>query len=60
MAIVYVNRYRSKYNEVDQSLNDAETKFYNGDYRGSLEISIKATSFIDENLYRKLMGVYEK
>lgn len=60
MAIVYVNRYRSKYNDVDQSLNDAETKFYNGDYRGSLEISIKATSFIDENLYRKLMGVYEK
>lgn len=60
MAIVYVNRYRSKFNEVDQSLNDAEIKFYNGDYRGSLEISIKATSFIDENLYRKLMGVYEK
>lgn len=59
-VIVYANRYRSKYNEVDQFLNDAEEKFYKGDYREAVEVSVKATSFIDENLYRKLKGVYEK
>lgn len=59
-VIVFANRYRFKHREVDQCLNDAEAKFYKGDYREALEFSIKATSFVDENLYRKLMGVYEK
>ena len=60
LAMMYANRYRSSYKEVDQSLCDAEEKFYKGNYRESLEISIKATSFVDENIYRKLKGLYEK
>lgn len=60
MAIVYGNRYRSKFEEVDKGLIDAEHAFYKGNYKESLDISIKSTSIVDENIYRKLMGVYEK
>ena len=60
IAIVYGNRYRSKYRELDESLNDAEKRFYKGDYKESLDISIKATSIVDESIYNKLLGVYEK
>ena len=60
MAIVYGNRYRSKFDEVDKGLNDAENAFYKGNYKESLDISIKSTSIVDENIYRKLMSVYDK
>jgi len=60
MAIVYGNRYREQFMEVDRGLNDAEKKFYKGNYHEALDISIKVTSIVDENIYRKLMGVYEK
>ena len=60
MAIVYGNRYRSNYIEVDKGLSDAENKFFKGEYKSAFDISIKATSIVDENIYRKLMGVYEK
>lgn len=60
MAIVYGNRYRSKFEEVDKGLIDAENAFYKGNYKESLDISIKSTSIVDENIYRKLMNVYEK
>ena len=60
MAIVYANRYRSNYEEVDKGLTAAEDKFYRGEYRESLDISIKSTSVVDENIYRKLLSVYDK
>lgn len=60
MAIVYGNRYRSRFEEVDKGLSDAEKAFYKGNYKEALDISIKATSVVDENIYRKLMSVYEK
>ena len=60
MAIVYGNRYRNSYPEVDKELSDAEKMFYKGHYSDALDISIKATSRVDEKIYRKLMGVYEK
>ncbi len=60
MVIVYGNRYRSSINEVDKELSDAEKMFYKGNYKEALDISIKATSRVDEKIYRKLMGVYEK
>jgi septation ring formation regulator len=59
-AMIYANRYRSSYEEVEQSLCDAEEKFNKGNYRESLEISVKSTSFVDENIYRKLKDLYEK
>lgn len=60
MAIVYGNRYRGQYEEVDQGLLDAEKKFYKGNYRESLDTSIKVTSIVDENIYRKLLTIYDK
>lgn len=60
MAIVYGNRYRNSYPEVDKELGDAEKMFYKGNYSDALDISIKATSRVDEKIYRKLMSVYEK
>ena len=59
-CIIYLNRFRSSYNGVDQCLSDAEEKFYKGDYKEALDCSVKATSFIDDNIYRKLKDVYEK
>ena len=60
MLIVYGNRYREKFPEIDKGLNDAEKSFYKGNYKESFDISLKATSVVDENLYKKLMSVYEK
>jgi septation ring formation regulator EzrA len=59
-AIVFGNRYRSSYAEVDKGLSDAENYFYKGNYKESLDMAIKVTSVVDEKLYRKLMNVYEK
>ena len=60
MAIVYGNRYRLKYSEVNAGLNDAEKLFYSGKYKDSLDTSIKVISLVDENIYRKLLSVYDK
>lgn len=58
-VIVFGNRYRD-IDEVDRELSDAEKAFYKGNYKEALDISIKATSRVDDNIYRKLMSVYEK
>ena len=59
-VIVYANRYRSKYNEIDSGLNDAEKAFYKGNYKEALDLSIKVTSIVDEAIYKKLMTIYNK
>lgn len=60
MAIVFGNRYRSVYDDVDSGLDDAERLFFKGEYKRALDISIKAVSLVDENIYRKLLAVYDK
>ena len=60
MAIVYGNRFRSSYADVDQALNQAEIFFYKGNYRKSLEISIKVIDNIDDTFSQKLESFYEK
>ena len=60
MSIVYGNRYRAYYAEVDKGLFDAEIEFFKGNYKEALDISIKATSIVDEDIYKKLLHVYEK
>ena len=59
-VFVYVNRYRNKYEEVDKALQDAEKAFYKGKYKEALDISIKSISVVDDNIYRKLVSIYEK
>ena len=59
-AILYGNRYRGKYEEIDKALQDAEKAFLKGNYKEALDISVKSTSVVSDNIYRKLMGIYEK
>ena len=60
MSIVYGNRYRSYYEEVDKGLLDAEAQFYKGNYKEALDISIKSTAIVDEDIYKKLLRIYDK
>ena len=60
MAIVFGNRYRASYDEVDSGLGDAEMLFFKGEYKKALDTSIKAVSVVDENIYRKLLAIYDK
>ena len=60
-AIVFSNRYRSSYEEVDSGLSDAEKAFYKGQYDEALEIAVKVTAIVSENIYKKLKKtVYNK
>ena len=52
--IVYGNRYRSTYPEVDQGLDKATSLFYKGQYSKSLEVSINAITPIEENPIDKI------
>lgn len=48
--IIYGNRYRSTYEEIDIALTKAEELFRRGKYKESLELSKKSLSFIDKNI----------
>ena len=52
--IIYGNRYRSTYVEVDQGLENATMLFYKGQYEQSLEESTKAISLVEENPLDKI------
>ena len=52
--IIYGNRYRSTYNEVDQGLERATMLFYKGQYDQSLEVSTKAIELVEENPLDKI------
>jgi len=60
MSIVYGNRYRSEEEELDKNLTYAESLFFKGEYKKSLEISINALNRIDNTIYDKLLKLYEK
>lgn len=52
--IIYGNRYRSSYEEIDIALTKSEELFRRGKYNESLELSTKSLSFIDKNIAEKL------
>ena len=52
--IVYGNRYRSEYPEVDEMLEEATILFNKGQYKKSLDLLIKELKKIDENLLERL------
>lgn len=51
--IVYGNRYRSSYKEIDEALNEAEDLFRKGKYKQSMDTSVKALSTIDNSFMEK-------
>ncbi len=52
--ILYGNRYRSVYPEVEQGLEQATALFYKGQYEKSLEKSIQAIQSVEKNPLEKL------
>lgn len=60
MSIVYGNRFRSSYDNIDQGLNQAEILFYKGNYRRSLEVSIRVIEAVEPNFGKKLDNFYKK
>ena len=57
-TIVYGNRYRSTYEEVNNNLNAAEKLFYKGEYRKSFEVSISTLNKIEPGIYNKIIKLY--
>lgn len=57
-AIVYGNRYRSSYEEVDRSLNISEQLFHKGDYKKSFEYTINVLDKIEPGIYDKILNLY--
>lgn len=55
MAIVYGNRYRSEKQELNMGLSKAESLFYKGDYKNSLEISINSIEEVEPGIYGRLL-----
>ena len=51
--IVYGNRYRSIYPEIDTALTDAEEFFRKGKYKQSIDTSVKAISQVDGDVLVK-------
>ena len=60
ISIVYGNRYRSHFKEIDRGLEKAEDNFYRGNYKNSLDIAIKSIQLVDKDIYQKLLNVYDK
>lgn len=55
-AIVFGNRYRSEYPEIDSELTRAELCFANGQYTKSLKIAISAIEKLHPGAYEKLIA----
>ncbi len=53
MALVYANRYRINREDISKRLDDAEVKFFKGDYKVALDITIEAASLVDKNIKTK-------
>ena len=60
MSIVYGNRYRAYYDEIDRSLYDAEIQFFKGNYKKAFDIALKSISFVDEEFKNKVSLSYEE
>ena len=46
--IIYGNRYRSTYPEVDQGLEKATTLFYKGQYEQALEMATNTVKMVEQ------------
>ncbi len=54
-AIVFGNRYRSSYPEIDSELTRAELSFQNGEYTKALKIAIQCIEKMHPGIYEKLI-----
>ncbi len=59
-SMIYGNRYRPYYDEVENGLNEAEQYFNKGKYKESLDIVLKTCTLVDENMYGRMLAIYDK
>lgn len=59
-SIVYGNRYRSFYKEVDRGLKTAEDKFFSGNYKLAFDTTVKSLQLVDKNIKEKLKNIYSE
>ena len=57
IAIVYGNRYRTSYEDVDKFLTNSEMLFYKGEYHKSLELTLNMLSKIEPNIEENLESI---
>ncbi len=55
MAVVYGNRYRTVNKSMNEALRKAEDFFYKGEYKKSLESTIKALNVVEPGVSEKLL-----
>ena len=60
MSIVYGNRYRDYYKEIEVGLDEAVSLFHKGKYKDALDLAISSSSIIDDDIYRKMLNAYSK
>lgn len=58
-AILYGNRYRSSYANLDTGLTKAEVLFFQGKYKLSLETSINAIEEVEPGIYARLLKLFK-
>ena len=58
-AIVYGNRYRAVYKDVELGLLKAENAFYKGNFKISLEQAINAINIVEPGNHKKLLEEYQ-
>ncbi len=59
MAIVYGNRYRAIYKDVEVGLIKAENAFYKGNFKNSLENAINAINVVEPGIHKRLIEEYK-
>lgn len=59
-SIVYSNRYRAYYDEVDDGIEEAEDYFNKGEYKKSLDTVLRTCSLVDEDIYKKMLSLYDQ
>ena len=57
-SIIYGNRYRSTYEDVNKNLTIAEQLFYKGEYKKSFEYTVNTLNKIEPGIYGKILKLY--
>ncbi len=60
LAIVYGNRYRPVNKDVDVGITKAESAFYKGNFKLSLENAINAINLVEPGIYKRLIEYSQK
>ncbi len=57
-TIVYGNKYRSSYEDLNNDLDMSEKLFYKGEYKKSFELTINVLNKIEPGIYNKILNLY--